>query len=170
MLGASYFSKLYFSGTDFKIRQYLRGTYARIFNPLTYEPLRLNNPFGLREFSSDSAQGFERISAQTETIFFTRYKIHGFRLAPFLYADGALLRSVGESFGKSAFYPGIGGGFRTRNESLIFGTIEVKFCYFPRTVVGNTPFKLLIASELRYRYRTTYIHEPDIVRLNSDDW
>src|SRR5690606_9453571 len=50
MVGASRFSRLYFSGTDVKIRQYMRLTYARIFNPLTYEPLRLNNVFGLREF------------------------------------------------------------------------------------------------------------------------
>lgn len=170
MLGFSRFSKLIFSGTDFKIRPYFRATYARIFNPLTYEPLRLNNPFGIREFGSDSAQGFERISFQTETVFFTRYKPYGFRLAPFAYIDGAFLRNNGESMIKTGFYPGLGGGLRTRNENLIFGTIEVKACYFPRHVDGQPTFKLLVASDLRYRYRTTYIHAPDIVRMNSDEW
>ncbi len=171
LVGLSRFSKLFFSGSDFKIRQYYRATYSRIFNPLTYEPLRLNNPYGIRDFSTDSAQGFERISAQTETIFFFRNKWNGFRFAPFLYADGALLRNSNtESIFKSAFYPGIGGGVRTRNENLIFGTIEIKAGFFPRPVVGQAAFKLLISSDLRYRYRTTYIHAPDIVRLNTDEW
>lgn len=170
MLGISHFSKLYFSGTDFKIRQFTRFTYSRIFSPLTYEPLRLNNVFGLREFGSDSAEGFERISAQVEMVFFTRYKPYGFRLAPFVYVDGALMRSNLEKLNKATLYPGIGGGLRTRNENLIFGTIEIKASFFPRTVVGQPVFKFLIASDLRYRYRTTYIHAPDIVRMNSDDW
>jgi hypothetical protein len=170
LLGASRFARVIFSGTDVKIRPYFRATYARIFNPLTYEPLRLNNPYGPREFGSDSAQGFERISFQTEATFFTRYKVYGFRLAPFVYADGAFLRGNDEPFAKTAFYPSVGGGLRTRNENLIFGTIEAKLSIFPRPVEGQPMIKFLIASDLRYRYRTTYIHEPDIVRLNSDDW
>ena len=56
------------------------------------------------------------------------------------------------------------------NLRYIRSTIEAKACFFPRPVVGQPVFKFLIASELRYRYRTTYIHAPDIVRLNRDDW
>ncbi len=170
MIGMSRYARLIFSGNDFKIRPYYRVTYSRLFNPLTYEPLRLNNPFGLREFGSDSAQGIERISFQTEAVFFTRYKPFGFRLAPFLYLDGAFLRNDKERMTKSGFYPGIGGGLRTRNESIIFGTIEIKASFFPRPVEGQPAFKLLVASDLKYRYRTTYIHKPDIIRMNSDDW
>lgn len=170
MMGFSRFSRLFFSGTDFKIRQYYRATYSRIFNPITYEPLRINNTYGLRDFGSDSAQGNERISAQTETIFFTSYKPFGFRLAPFVFVDGALLRTVPNSFKQANFYPGFGGGIRVRNENIIFGTIEIKAGFFPRNVPGQASFKFLIASDLRYRYQTTYIHEPDIVRLNTDDW
>jgi hypothetical protein len=170
MVGLNRFSRLHFWGPNYRVREYVRASYARIFNPLTYEPLRLNNPFGLRDFSTDSAQGFERISAQTETIFYMRHKWHGFRFAPFIYLDGAFLRNHDETFAKSAFYPGVGGGFRTRNESIIFGTIELKFGFFPRRIDGLAPFKLLIASDLRYRYRTTYIHAPDIIRMNSDEW
>lgn len=170
LIGASYFSKLFFSGTDFKIRQYVRGTYSRIFNPLTYEPLRINNVFGLRDFRTDSAQGYERISFQSETNFFTRYTVHGFRLAPFLYGEGAWVRDPKEPLKNATFFPGIGGGLRTRNENVIFGTIEFKACVYPVRIDGHPVFKFLIASDLRYRYRTTYIRPPDIVRMNSDDW
>jgi hypothetical protein len=172
MLGINRYSRIIFCGSDFKIRPHWRITYSRIFNPLTYEPLRLNNTFGIHEFGSDSAQGFERVSFQTESIFFTRYKPYGFRLAPFVYADGAFLRysNLGETMFSSGFYPSVGGGLRTRNENLIFGTIEIKASYFPRPVEGQPVFKLLVSSDLQYRYRNTYIHAPDIVRMNSDDW
>ncbi|MEO6830918.1 MAG: hypothetical protein ABI378_01695 [Chitinophagaceae bacterium] len=170
MLGLSRFSRLFFARPDVKIRLYFRATYARIFNPLTYEPLRINNTYGLRDFGSDSAQGNERISAQTETIFYTRYKPLGFRLAPFVFVDGALLRTALNSFRDANFYSGFGGGIRMRNENLIFGTIEIKAGFFPRNVPGQASFKFLISSELRYRYQTTYIHAPDIVRLNTDNW
>lgn len=170
LVGASYFSPLFFSGTDFKIRQYLRGTYSRIFNPLTYEPLRINNVFGLRDFRTDSAQGYERISFQSETNFFTRYKVHGFRLAPFLYGEGAWVRDPELPLTRATFFPGIGGGLRTRNENIIFGTIEFKACVYPVRIDGHPVFKFLIASDLRYRYRTTYIRAPDIIRMNTDEW
>ncbi len=170
MLGFSRFGRVIFSGSDVKIRPYLRLTYARIFNPITYAPLRLNNTFGLREFGSDSAQGFERISFQSEATFFTRFKPLGFRLAPFLYADGALLRDEHEAFDKASFYTSFGGGLRTHNANLIFGTIEAKLCFFPRPVEGQPIFKFLISSDLRYRYRTNYIQKPDIIQLNADDF
>jgi hypothetical protein len=168
LLGVSWFSPLYFGESNTKIRLYIRATYARVFDPLTYEPLRINNVYGLRDFGTDSAQGFERISFQTENVFFLRRKILGFRMAPFVYADGALLRGDASPMYNAQFYPGFGGGLRTRNEALIWGTIEFKACIFPRTVVGQPAFKFLIASDLKYRYSTTYIKPPDIIRLNSE--
>lgn len=167
LIGLSWFSRLYFSESNLKIRQYVRGTYARIFNPLTYEPLRINNEFGIREFSTDSAEGFERLSVQTETIFFLRRKLLGFRMAPFAYLDAAMLRGSTSPLYNAQIYPSFGAGLRTRNEALIFGTIEFKACIFPRQVVGQPAFKFLIASDLRYKYRTTYVQAPDIIRLNS---
>lgn len=167
LAGASYFSKLFFSG-DFKIRQYVRATFTQLFNRVTYEPLRIDNSFGLREFSSDTLYGNQRISLQTETMFYTRYKFQGFRFAPFLYADVALLRGDGLPFRKSDIFTGIGGGLRTRNENLIFGTIELKAVWFPRVVPGTTAFKLSLNSDIRYRYNTNYITAPDIARLNYD--
>lgn len=167
LAGASYFSKLFFSG-DFKIRQYVRATFTQLFNRVTYEPLRIDNSFGLREFSSDTLYGSQRASLQTETMFYTRYKFQGFRFAPFLYADVAMLRGQGLPLQKADIFTGLGGGLRTRNENLIFGTIELKAVWFPRVVPGTTAFKLSLNSDIRYRYNTNYITAPDIARLNYD--
>ena len=170
LIGASYFSKVFFSGTDFKIRQNVRGTYTQIFNRTTMDPLRIDNDYGLRYFGSDSAFGDQRISLQLETEFILRYKFFGFRFAPFVNTDLALLRAANMPMEKSDLYPGLGGGVRARNESLVFETIELKAIWFPRPVPGGiTPFQVKLSANLRYRYNTNYVHAPDIVQLNNAD-
>ena len=105
LAGISYFSPIMFSG-DFKIREALRATWSQIFNPVTFEPLRIDNPYGLREFGTDSAQGTQRISLQTETSFFMSNKYFGFHVAPFIYADAAYIRGEGLPFQKVMFFQG----------------------------------------------------------------
>ena len=167
LAGLSYFSKLYFTG-NLKIRQYVRATFTQLFNRVTYEPLRIDNSFGLRDFGSDSLYGTQRASIQTETSIFTHFNFQGFKFAPFIYADVAMLRGSDLPLNKADIYTGIGGGIRSRSDNLILGTIEVKAIWFPRTVAGSTGFKIQISSDVRYRYNTNYVTAPDIARLNYD--
>jgi hypothetical protein len=83
LVGASTFSRVIFYN-NLKIRQYLRLSYTRQFNRVGLDPLGINNVFGLRYFNLDSASGDQRISLHTETFFFLRYKLLGFKFAPFL--------------------------------------------------------------------------------------
>lgn len=168
LLGLSYFSKLFFSGKIVKVRQSVRATYTQLFNRLTYEPLRIDNTYGLREAGTDSLYGVQRASVQTETSFFTNIRFYGFRFAPFIYGDVSVLRAENAPFKQTDVYTGVGGGIRTRNESLIFGTIELKAIWFPRPIPGNTTFRITLNSDIRYRYNTQYVQAPDIARLNSD--
>jgi hypothetical protein len=167
LVGLKYFSKLFFTG-NLKIREYVRATYSQLFNRVTYEPLRIDNPFGLREAGTDSLYGVQRASVQTETTIYTNLRLYGFRFAPFIYGDVSALRGEHDPFSETNIYTGIGGGFRTRNESLIFGTIELKLIWFPRVIPGNTSFRITLNSDIRYRYNTRYVQAPDIARLNSD--
>jgi hypothetical protein len=63
----------------------------------------------------------------------------------------------------------LGAGLRTRNENFVFGTIELRFIYFPRTVPGNNAFKITITTNLNFRFNSTYVTEPDIVQSNTDN-
>jgi hypothetical protein len=166
LIGISTFSRV-FSYPNLKIRQYMRLSYTRLFNRVGLDPIGINNAFGLRYFSLDSTGGDQRISLHTETFFFLKYKLLGFKFAPFLFGDVALLTPENESFSKSGFYWGLGGGIRMRNENLVFGTIELRFIYFPRKS-QNTGFKLTVNTNLRFRYNSTYVKAPDIIQLNSD--
>lgn len=167
LAGAGMFSRVFYIN-NIKLRQYINISYTKLFNRLGLDPLSINNPFGLRYFSSDSAQGDQRISLHTETNSFLNYKILGFKFGPFAFADMSLLTPEDVIFNKTDAYWGLGGGLRTRNEQLVFGTMELRFAWFPRKIDQNS-FKLTFTGNIRFRYNSTYIKAPDIVQVNSDN-
>ena len=167
LLGGSLYSRLLHLGNS-KIRQYASFSFTRLFNNVAIDALRLDNPFGLRYFTSDSTIGQRRFSFHEETFFFLKYKLLGFKFAPFTFADAALLTPPMQPFSRSQVYYGLGCGVRTRNENLVFGTMEFRLVYFPNNVAQNNPFKILTTINLQFRYNNTYVHAPNVVQLNSD--
>ena len=167
LLGAGLFSHLFLI-KNMKLRQYLRMSVSKQFNRLTYDPLKINNPFGLRYFTSDSVMGDRRLSLHSETFLFLKYKFFGFLFAPFAFADASILVPEKENLSKSGFYSGLGGGVRTRNENLVFGTIELRFIYFPRKTESNQSFKATLTTNLQFRNNSNYVKEPDLIQLNTD--
>jgi hypothetical protein len=63
-------------------------------------------------------------------------------------------------------YFGMGGGFRSRNENLVFGTMEVRFTYYPRTVQDIKSFAISVRSNLRAKYSATFVKPPSFIRYN----
>ncbi len=167
LVGASAFSRaLIFN--NFKMRQYARISYTRLFNRTGLEPLSLNSPFGVRYFRTDSVLGEQRLSLQTETITFANYKLFGFKFSPFASVGITAITPEKNAIEKSAWYYGLGGGVRTRNENLVFKTVEFRFIYFPNTAYGTPRFLARITSNIQFRYNTNYVHKPEIIQLNTD--
>ena len=166
LAGASIYSRL-FLYNKVKMRQHFNFSYTQQFNRVALDPLSINNNFGLRFFRSDSVRGSQRISLYSETFIFLKYKVFGFKFAPFVFGDITLIRPEAESFSRSGAYYGLGGGVRTRNENLVFGTIELRFVYFPRKVDQNS-FKLTFSTNIRFRSTSSYVRAPDIVQVNND--
>lgn len=168
LVGTNMYSRLYLY-RSLKIREYIRFSFTKQFNRVTFEPLRIDNPYGLQSFRSDSALGKQRLSLYAETFAFTKYKIFGFQLAPFIFSDFSLLTPEKEKFNKSDLFYGLGGGLRTRNENLVFGTIELRLIYFPNTAEKSNSFKISFRSNIRFRFTSRYIRPPDIIQLNVGD-
>lgn len=166
LVGSSLYSKL-FLHHSLKIRQYISISAARQFNRLGLEELTINNPFGVRYFRSDSALGNERISLYSETFLFLNRSLLGFKFSPFAFGNISFLKPEEASFSKSNAYYGLGGGFRMRNENLVFGTIEVRFAYFPRKIDQNS-FKLTLSANLGFKFNSSYVKEPDIIDVNNN--
>jgi hypothetical protein len=167
LAGGGLFSPL-FIYSNVKIRQFISLSYTKQFNRVGLDPLKINNALGLRYFGSDLAVGDQRISLHSETFFFLNYKVLGFKFAPFAFADVVALTPEKENFAQSGFYYGLGGGVRTRNENLIFNTIELRCAYFPRKI-NEEAFKITISANIRFRYNSNYVKAPDIIQLNNDD-
>jgi hypothetical protein len=168
LASVNFFTRL-FNVYRWKFRQYMKWSYTQLDNRVVYEPLRLNNDYGLVEFASDSVNGNKRISIYSESVLYTNKKILGFRFAPVVFGGFSLMSFENQPFKKSDIYTAVGAGVRTRNENLIFGTIELKAIYLPRTATNQTLFRVLLTSELQYRYKSRFVKAPNVIYLNRDD-
>jgi hypothetical protein len=168
LAGTSYYSPL-FLFPSLKIRQYLNFSFTQLFNRVGIDPLTINNVFGLRYFTGDSTYGSQRVTLHSETTFFTNYKLLGFKFAPFVFGDFSVLTPQNESINKSNLFSGLGTGVRSRNENLVFNTIELRLIYFPLTTYQNRyAIKLVFNTGLQFRFNNTYVRQPDVVMLNTD--
>ncbi|HWB94044.1 MAG TPA: hypothetical protein VG605_19460 [Puia sp.] len=167
LIGGSYYSPLFLAGTT-KIRQYINFSFTRLWNRVGLDPLTINNVFGLRYFTNDSTSGVQRVTMHSETTFFLNYKLLGFKFAPFAFGDLSFLTPESGSLSKSDLYDGVGAGIRTRNENLVFNTIEFRAVWFPRRAEYNNSFKIMINTGIQFRYNSTYVRQPDVVYLNTD--
>ena len=168
LTGGSLYSKLYVY-KNVKMREYVKFSFSRLYNRVATEPLRIDNAMGLQYFSADSLRGSQRLSAYAETLLFLKYKFFGFQLAPFAFGDASLLSGEKDHRFKSGLYTGIGGGLRTRNENLVFGTIELRFVYFPRKAQDMNSFRVTVRSDIRFRYNSSYVRAPETIQLNTED-
>lgn len=129
-------------------------------------PLLLKSGFGLPYFDLDPYGSDFRAILKGESVFYNTNKFLGFRMAPFVFTDLCLLRQTDREFSKSDLYSALGGGVRIRNENLIFGTIEVRGYFFPRVLPGMPQFKINIATDLRYKYSSSFVKRPDFTTPN----
>ncbi|WP_207510880.1 hypothetical protein [Longitalea luteola] len=158
-LNFSWYSRLFDFG-KFKLRQFSNISYSAIYNHKVYEPLYINNEFGLNRFSTDSVRATQRVSAGTETSLYTRWRVLGFRIGFFAFGRAALMTPKETGVFRGGFFPAVGGGIRTRNENLIFGTIEARFTWFPRTLYDVNNITVTVHSNLRVRFTGSFVQPP----------
>lgn len=172
LLSGDHFTKLYKINSKWQRRFFFSGSYAQQFSHKLNEPLELISNYGLPYFSipKDSVYGGPtgnlRITTKGEVVFYNTKKHLGFGFAPFGFIDINLLKAKDEGLSKSDIYTGLGGGFRIRNENLLFGTIETRLSYFPRTLPGMNSFKIKFNTNLRYKYNNSLVRRPDFVSPN----
>lgn len=165
LLSGSLLSRLIPRG-QFLFRQSISVDYTRVFKQRTSLPLDINHEFGLQYFRADSLRGTKRFHIQSETVAFSPWQFLGFRFAPFAFGEMAMIAEDQRSIFYDKPYFGFGGGIRTRNENLIFGTIELRVIYFPRTIEDISSFNLRVTSNLRIKYSAGFVRAPGFVTYN----
>ncbi len=118
-------------GKRWKQRTFITGSISTQWNKVLNEPFLLESQYGLPEFTNIFLGGDYRLRHKAESVFFSPWTLASFKFAPLFLEMRALLTPVDQSAKATKLYGTIGGGIRTRNESLVFGTLEFKTYYFP---------------------------------------
>lgn len=166
LMYVEHFTRKKILSANWHFRQFINLGFTRQFSRVLNQPLYLRSVFGLPYFPNGNIDAQFRGTFRTESVFYNLRKFWGFRFAPFVFGDACLIQPVKTSFKESLWYSAIGAGVRTRNENLVFGTIELRGFYFPRTAPGMSAFKVEITSNIRFKYNSTFIRKPDFVTAN----
>lgn len=144
-----------------RIRGFFTLGYAGLFNQNTALPLEITGQ-EILGISADSLLGNRKAFFRVEAAVYTPWQFLGFRFAPFAGANSAWLNcTVCE--GHNLLVPGVSFGVRTRNENLIFGTMEFRFSYIPETRMTSPQFSFSFTQQLRARGVRGFINQPSLV-------
>jgi len=113
-----------------QFRQFVSLNYSTTVRPLIEEQ------FGFKEEIrgiSREVQGDRKFSISLESVLFHPLKLYGFRLATYAFYDFGWISFGGPLMKSSNFQSAVGIGFRLRNESLLFRTIQLRFGYLTDT-------------------------------------
>ena len=152
-------------GKRWKQRSFLNASFGKQYSSLLDEPFLLESRYGLQDFKNNSLGGSMRAPVKAESVFFTPWSILYFKFAPFVFGSATAFK-LNNDDSKTKIYPAFGGGIRTRNESLIFGTIELKAVYFPTPVLYNHRYLIQFNTNLRFKYTQNFIRRPEFVHIN----
>ncbi|MCX6205025.1 MAG: hypothetical protein NTZ19_02085 [Bacteroidetes bacterium] len=167
LTGAEYFTKLRrIKGTSWRTRQFLSGSITQLMNTKLNDPLRISGIYGLPEVNDPTIQASTRITGNYESVFYNTWKFFGFSFAPFGFTNISYLRSNGSTFKEGDIYTSVGAGVRTRNENLVFGTMELRAFYYPRAVGTMNVWNIVFNTALRFKYNSQYIAKPDFAVNN----
>ncbi len=162
-----YFTQLKKLGTgSWYHRHFISGSITQLINTFLNDPLRLSSDYGIPQISNPSLNASTRFTFNYESVFYNTWKLAGFSFAPFAYTNLTFLKPIDAYIERGDLYSAFGGGVRTRNENLVFGTMELKIYYYPRTVGNMSPFNITFNTDLRFRYVSQLIRKPDFVIVN----
>jgi hypothetical protein len=167
LFNLNYFSRLLRFGRRWQQRTFITTSVARQVNRRLNEPLLLESDFGVREWRADSLiAGDTRITLKTESAFFTPWNLANFRFAPFVFANLCWFTPLNRQFPHNNWYNSVGGGVRTRNESLIFQTMEIRVYYFPQANFLREHWRTEFNTDIRFRFNRQFEKKPDFVSIN----
>ena len=160
------FSKLKYLNNGYGYRQILNFSFTQTLKNKYNEALRINSIYGIPQLNREQIRGGTRISGNWESVIYNNRAFWGFKSAPFVFGNITYIRTMGDPILKGDIYTAIGSGMRVRNENLVFGTIELKGCYFPRTNRQLSPWNFSLITNLRYKYNSNIVEKPNYVEIN----
>ncbi|MBO9562341.1 MAG: hypothetical protein J7621_06175 [Niastella sp.] len=167
LFNLDYFSRLHNWSKNWKQRTFVSAGVTLQAHKELNEPLFLESQFGLPEYRNNRRVfGEIRSTLKVESVFFTPWIFLNFRFAPFVFGNAVLLTPEKQELKKSDLYSSVGGGLRSRNESLIFGTLEFKAHFFPRKNYFGDRWRIEVNTSVKFKYNRQFIKRPEIILAN----
>jgi hypothetical protein len=148
-----------------KFRGLLSAEYTQIINRHVADWLKMSNQY-IPGFSADSVIADSRLTMSLQTVLYTPRAILGFRMAPFAQIDMVSIGCNVCDYHQNMYW-GLSAGLRTRNENLIFGTIELKATYIPKDEYGDSKFVFGFKQNLRVKNTGLFATQPAMIRYNQ---
>jgi hypothetical protein len=172
VLDAFYYSRA-ISLNRSKLRNYLSLSYAELMNRETRDWLILNanqlaglsNESAAMQASLYALSISRRLNTHVEGYLFTPGSVFGFRMAPFASADFVTMNCEGCKQSIPTMV-GLNAGLRTRNENLIFGTMELKASYILPNEITGSMFSFGIRQNLRIKNTGAFATAPALITYN----
>jgi len=167
LVNLDYFSKLQTLSSKWKQRSFVSAGITTQVHKELNAPLFLESNFGLPELHNGKRiVGEVRSTLKAESVFFSPWTFINFKFAPFVFGNLTLLTPDKQDLKKSDLYSSIGGGLRSRNESLIFGTLELKGYFFPRKSFYGKWYRVELNTNVKFKYNRQFIKRPEIILAN----
>ncbi len=163
LAAVNYFDHLKTIGRTWKQRFFLNFALTKQIKTVLNEPLFANSQFGLPEYGNSQLGGKFRATAKAESVFFSPLSIISFRCAPFVFANAGVFTPYGFN---TKLLTSVGGGIRMRNESFVFGTIELKGFYFPQQNFYHERFGISFSTNVIFKYQSQFVSKPDFIQIN----
>jgi hypothetical protein len=166
--GFDFFSKLHQLSSRWQQRLFVNASISSQFNSVLQEPLTMESRrYGLHDFKNDNIPGNTRLSAKAESVFFSPWTLFYFKFAPFIFGSATFFKATDPLPQNTQLFTSIGGGIRTRNEALVFGTIELKGAFFPKKDLLGNSYRISFNTNLRFKYDQNFIRRPEFIQVNE---
>lgn len=162
-VGTTYYSRLY-QLNQYKMRTSLSTTYTKLINHNLIDWIEVSKS-QIPGFGTDSLEANSRLSFHLESVMFTPWSFAGFRFAPFGGLDLASVRCTPCEKHNNTFW-GFSAGIRTRNENLIFGTMEFKLTFIPKNENGSNQFVFGFKQNLKVKNTGSFVRAPTLISYN----
>ncbi len=167
LFNINHFTRLRKLNSNWYNRMFMSTGITAQINPVLNTALYVNSSdFGLDYFNNGDLQSDLRGRVKAESVFYNTKKILGFRFAPFVFADAIIVKPSTLNLKYSDIFTAVGGGIRTRNENLTFGTVELKGFFFPRTNGNMKSWKVEVNSNIQFKFISNLISRPDFIMAN----
>jgi hypothetical protein len=146
-------------------REFLYVDYLGNVNPYLYKPVSINNEYGIWGYRGTLMNGYQRLNARSETVYYSPLKVLGFKFNFFTSIQASQLTEHSNNILKNPIYTGIGFGFRVKNENLSINTIKVSGNYYPNAPIPMKGFNLEITTIVDFRFDIYAIRAPAFLQF-----